>query len=312
MTGDNLRPGAHSDAERAARQLHTGHSPDTEPLSWGFRYLMCPPSHFRVSYSINAWMNTNAPVDIGLADEQWDRLASLLRGAGAVIEQIAQVESLPDMVFTANAGLVDGARFIPAAMGPAERRAETEHFQAWFSARGYQVANQRVGAVQEGAGDALPFNGTLIAGHGQRSTEFSCHALAADAGLRVLTARLVDPRFYHFDIAFCPLDERSALFAPGAFDQAGRRVIAQIVPDPVELTPEETTAFCANSVVVGRTIIMPDCTPRLECLLTQRGFEVAVCNVSEFLKAGGGCRCLTLPLDTVLTAHSDLAPAALG
>jgi N-dimethylarginine dimethylaminohydrolase len=27
---------------------------------------------------------------------------------------------------------------------------------------------------------------------------------------------------------------------------------------------------------------------------------VAVCDVSEFLKAGGGCRCLTLALDVTL------------
>jgi N-dimethylarginine dimethylaminohydrolase len=28
---------------------------------------------------------------------------------------------------------------------------------------------------------------------------------------------------------------------------------------------------------------------------------VVVCPVDEFLKAGGGCRCLTLSMDTVLT-----------
>src|SRR5262249_18047493 len=26
-------------------------------------YLMCPPEHFTVSYAINAWMDTNVPVD---------------------------------------------------------------------------------------------------------------------------------------------------------------------------------------------------------------------------------------------------------
>jgi N-dimethylarginine dimethylaminohydrolase len=30
------------------------------------------------------------------------------------------------------------------------------------------------------------------------------------------------------------------------------------------------------------------------------GFDVVVCDISEFLKAGGGCRCLTLALDVTL------------
>ena len=62
--------------------------------------------------------------------------------------------------------------------------------------------------------------------------------------------------------------------------------------------------FCANSVVVGRTIVMPGCTPRLGALLERRGFDVVVCDVSEFVKAGGGCRCLTLALDVSLAADT--------
>ncbi len=36
------------------------------PLSWGRRYLMCRPEHFRVDYAINPWMDVNARVDIDL------------------------------------------------------------------------------------------------------------------------------------------------------------------------------------------------------------------------------------------------------
>jgi N-dimethylarginine dimethylaminohydrolase len=38
------------------------------------------------------------------------------------------------------------------------------------------------------------------------------------------------------------------------------------------------------------------------------GFDVVTCDVSEFLKAGGGCRCLTLALDVGLGP----GPAAAG
>jgi N-dimethylarginine dimethylaminohydrolase len=268
---------------------------------WGLRYLMCPPTYFAVLYSINPWMDPADRVDGDLAGSQWNRLAGMIQAAGARIEQITPVSGLPDMVFTANAGLVDGDRFIPARMKHAERRDEPAYFSRWFTANGYRVVTGPGARTQEGAGDALPFNGYLIAGYGQRSHRRAWTALGDGARIAVRPARLVDPRYYHIDIAFCPLDDRTALFAPHAFSAAGCRMLTLLVPDLVPLTPEETALFCANSVVVGRTVIMPACTARLGRLLEQRGFEVAVADISEFLKAGGGCRCLTLALDPVLS-----------
>ena len=73
-----------------------------------------------------------------------------------------------------------------------------------------------------------------------------------------------------------------------------------MVPEPLVLDPEETLTFCANSVVVGTTAVMPSCPPAVGRQLEAWGFDVAVCAVDEFLKAGGGCRCLTLALDVRL------------
>jgi len=111
----------------------------------------------------------------------------------------------------------------------------------------------------------------------------------------VLSIELVDPRFYRLDLSFCPLDDRRALVVPRAWDDYAREVVKAAVPEPIELTPDEANAFCANSIVVGDTIVMPSCTPRLRAVLSD--FDVRVCPVDEFLKAGGGVRCLTLALD---------------
>ena len=79
-------------------------------------------------------------------------------------------------------------------------------------------------------------------------------------------------------------------------------MLEELVPEPVWLTDDEATAFCANSVVVGDVIVMPSCTPRLGRILEEAGKSVAVAPVGEFLKAGGGCRCLTLALDVHLSS----------
>jgi N-dimethylarginine dimethylaminohydrolase len=112
---------------------------------------------------------------------------------------------------------------------------------------------------------------------------------------------LVDERYYHVDLVFCPVDERHALVAPQGLDRYGCRVLEELIPEPVWLTDDEAAAFCANSVVVGDVIVMPSCTPRLGRILESNGLTVAVSPVGEFLKAGGGCRCLTLALDVDLS-----------
>ena len=85
-----------------------------------------------------------------------------------------------------------------------------------------------------------------------------------------------------------------------AWDSYGRRVMEQLVPEPLVLDDDEALCFTANSVVVGRSVIMPVCPPRVGRQLEAWGFDVVVCEMDEFLKAGGACRCLTLALDVVL------------
>jgi ornithine--oxo-acid transaminase len=270
---------------------------------------MCPPAHFDVAYAINPWMDLAVGVDRERAQRQWDGLAATLRSAGAEIESLEPVSGLPDLVFTANLGLVDGTTFIPARMRHPERRPEPAHAEAWFRAHGFDIRRLGDDVVQEGAGDALPFGATLVGGHRTRSSASAYVELARLVEGRILPLELVDERLYHVDIAFCPLDTRSALVAPGAFDEDGLALLSELVPDPILLTEIETRAFCANAVVVGRTVVMPACTPRLELELRERGLEPVVVDVSEFLKAGGGPRCLTLALDTRL-GHEDAAELA--
>lgn len=265
-------------------------------LPWGRRFLMCPPDYFEVSYSINHWMDTEIKVDRDKAMRQWVDLVDTLEAAGATVETVSPQPGLPDMVFTANAGIVDGRTFQPAAMRHPQRQPEIPFVRDRFAELGWTVAEQPV-QVQEGAGDALPFAGSLVAGYGMRSVLESYHELTERAGWNVVPVRLNDPRFYHVDITFCPLDERTALVVPEAFDSWDLETLTRLVPDPVPVTGKEGELFVANSVVVGRTIIMPACTVRLGRQLEKRGFEVVVTDLSEFMKAGGGPRCLTLALD---------------
>jgi N-dimethylarginine dimethylaminohydrolase len=275
---------------------------DSDENPWGRRYLVCPPAHFEVAYAINPWMAADDPVDADRAGQQWEALVDLLRAAGAEVEVMAPVEGLPDLVFTANAGLVDDRRFFPSRFRNPERQGETAHNAAWFADHGWDVEHLPDGTTHEGAGDTLPFGDTLVGGHRWR-TDAAAQELVADlTGAPLCLVELTDDRFYHLDLTFCPLDERRALVVPDVWDEQGRKGVEALVPEPFALTLDEAAAFTANSVVVGRNLVMTACPPRVGRQLEAWGFEVAVADVGEFVKSGGGVRCLTLALDVTLSA----------
>jgi len=261
---------------------------------------MCPPRHFEVVYEINPWMHREVKVSSDAAAEQWEELRRTLQSAGATVELLPAEPGAPDLVFTANAGLVSGSTFVPAHFHHRERQVETPYDVAWFRAAGFQIRELPAAVDHEGAGDALPFAGSLLSGYRFRSDLRAAAELSAVLGCPVRSVELVDHRLYHLDLTFCPLDDHRAICAPCGWDRYGQRVIAALVPEPLELTEDEALTFCANSVVVGTTVVMPACPPRVGRRLESWGFDVVVCAVDEFLKAGGGCRCLTLALDVAL------------
>lgn len=280
-------------------------------LAWGRRFLMCPPTHFGVLYEINPWMHAEVAVDLERARAQWERLVATLQEAGAEVETIEQDVEVPDLVFTANAGIVSGSTFVPSHFRHPERQPETERFATWFADHGYTVERLPTELSHEGAGDALPFGvdaspgaPVLLSGYRFRSDAPASTALSTLTGAVVRPIELVDERLYHLDITFCPLDDRHALCGALGWDRYGRAVVESLVPEPLWLTDEETLAFTANSVVVGTTVVMPQVPPRVGRLLEGWGFDPVAVDVGEFLKAGGACRCLTLALDVDLEPTS--------
>ena len=278
-------------------------------LTWGRRFLMCPPEHFAVLYEINPWMHQEVAVDLEKARSQWEALVATLTQAGAQVEVLAPTPDLPDLVFTANAGVVNDSCFVASRFRHPQRQGEVPHYARWFEERGFTVAELPDGVRHEGAGDALPFGRVLLSGYRFRSDAAAHVALSRLTGVPVRPVELSDSRFYHLDLAFCPLDARRALVAPDALDRYGRRVVEALVPEPFALEPEEAAAFCANSVVVGNTVVMPTCPPRIGRQLEAWGFDPVEVGVGEFQKAGGACRCLTLALDVSVGRTGDERPS---
>jgi N-dimethylarginine dimethylaminohydrolase len=245
--------------------------------------------------------------DPGATRAQWDAIAEAVGAAGGLVEVLGQRPDAPDMVYAMNLGLplaggaTAGAAVLSHMRHP-ERRMETETAATWFADRGYTLhrfGSEGVGAHFE-AGDAFAWRGDLVVGFGPRTERLALKHLAHELDVRVRGVRITHPGMYHLDLAFCPLDDTRAMVCPDAFDAPSARKLLELVPDPLVLTEAEALTFCANSVVVGRTVIMPACPDRVRAQLEAWDFEVVLVGVSEFLKGGGAIRCLTNPLDVTL------------
>jgi N-dimethylarginine dimethylaminohydrolase len=74
--------------------------------------LMCPPDHFEVVYELNPWMEGQfANTDDAVAHRQWNDLRNAIE-QHAKLELEPPQQDLPDIVFTANAGIVLGKKII--------------------------------------------------------------------------------------------------------------------------------------------------------------------------------------------------------
>jgi N-dimethylarginine dimethylaminohydrolase len=214
----------------------------------------------------------------------------------AEVELLAPQRGLPDLVFTANAGLVYGDRFVPSRFRHVERAGEEPIFRAWFAEHGFELVDLPEGCAFEGAGDALFCGENLFAGYHYRSDIRSHRMLSERLGVPVLSLELVDPRFYHLDTCFCPLDRESAIYYPGAFDDYGRRVLQERIPHLIGINDEDAALFGANAVVLGRDVFMNAGCDTLYRQLEERGFQPHAVELGEFLKSGGSAKCLTLDL----------------
>jgi N-dimethylarginine dimethylaminohydrolase len=264
----------------------------TKPRMHGL--LLCPPDHYGIEYEINPWMDRTRKPDQALASTQWQCLRDRLRLLGCALELIESRPGLPDMVFTANAGLVVGTRFIRSNFRYNERRGEEAFFEQWFTEYGYEVVRLPEKLIFEGEGDALFSGEVLFCGYRFRSDIKSHQWLGDLLNCLVISVELVDARFYHLDTCFCPVSDSSAIWYPAAFDDYGQRAIREHVADLIEVSPDEALRFACNAVVLDRDIVLSDGCAELCAALSRRGYRSHEASMSELIKAGGACKCLTL------------------
>jgi len=253
---------------------------------------MTPPAFFTVEYAINPWMDVTTPVDVHVAQAQWEQLYQTYLRLGHTVDLIEPVPGLPDMVYAANGGYIANGIAVVARFRFAERASESKAYAGWMSSVGYRPVSTR--HVNEGQGDLLLIGETVLAGYGFRTDPRAHDEIAAALAMSVVSLELVDPRFYHLDTALAVLDDHTIAYYPPAFSAAAQRQLHALFPDAIVVGSADAYVLGLNAVSDGLHVVYPSAATGFVRQLRDAGFEPVGVDLSELLKGGGSVKCCTL------------------
>jgi N-dimethylarginine dimethylaminohydrolase len=110
---------------------------------------------------------------------------------------------------------------------------------------------------------------------------------------------LVDDRFYHLDTCLCPLASGHVMAYMDAFSPHAQTLLRRAVEPEylIEVSAGDAVDFACNAVELGDAIVLHAASARLRDRLNAAGYRVFATDLSDFIKAGGSAKCLTLKLE---------------
>jgi N-dimethylarginine dimethylaminohydrolase len=261
--------------------------------------LMCKPLYFdQLDYVINPWM-TPGKINERRTMQEWNKLVQTYKEQGITVAVIDQKKGSPDMVFATDQGIVSGKKVLLSRFWTDERKKESAHYEKWFQDNGYTITYLPEGIYFEGNGDSYFWRDLLFIGIGYRADNKTCKAVSKLLDVEVIPLEIIDPKFYHLDVGFFPLNNETIFYYPPAFSEKSRGVLKKLVPNLIEFSKEEAYRFCANSVVTDHHVIHQKNNQSFTDKLQELGYSSIEVDASEFMKSGGGIHCLTNILEEI-------------
>ena len=288
-------------------------------------FLMCPPEHYNVEHVLNPWMSSGRAgsmqrISRDLAFAQWKGMHNVLRSM-ADVRLLHPEPGCPDMVFLGHGALIHHGVAAVASFNPPQRRAESTYLRRWLVSQGFLLWETPRETPFEGEGDVVfdAAGKALWAAHGVRTCR-AAHRHVADAWhVPVTSLHLIDPRFYHLDTCFTPLEgdlpggegknQRGfLLYYPGAFDAPSNAAIERAYPAEkrIAVSEQDATRMACCALNLGRAVFTGEISLELAKRLFDAGFDVVQLELSEFIKGGGGAKSLALRLSDLPVTHGQL------
>lgn len=276
--------------------------------------LSVTPKGYSIESSLNVFTDVHQPrIDSTLAAEQH---ANLCRETQAIVLH-APSQKLPDLVFTANAGLwlprLPERVVLLSNMKHASRARETPWLEEKLNALGIKTIRFPKAHPYEGQGESVWFyeGKLLVVSYGYRSTAKTIPALQrmlnrvyAAYGVEppfVLGAKMASPKFYHLDIAMTAVSHSACMVNRGAI--ANIETIKKYIKVHEHTTTDD---FMMNMIVLPHKIITHKLLFKKDKRFIMKHTHqrpLVEVDVSEFEKSGGSVRCMVLML---LSPHDGM------
>jgi N-dimethylarginine dimethylaminohydrolase len=251
-------------------------------------------------------LNFTAPPDLSRAIDQHDRLADLVRQAGAEVTfLLADDRTGLDSIYVRDASIVSPRGLILASMGKAQRATEPWVQGEAFTTLGIPVAGRIEAPGTIEGGDLVWLDAKTVAvGEGYRTNAEGIRQLREllGPGISVVVAQL--PHWHgagevlHLMSLISPVDRDLAVVYSPLMPVPFRKLLLERGYHLVEVPDAEFDSMGTNVLAVApRRCIMLAGNPRTRSLL-----EAAGCTVSEYdgseisVKGAGGPTCLTRPI----------------
>lgn len=232
-------------------------------------------------------------IDKAQTINQWNNLVTLYKSLGIDVVVIEQQADVPDMVFATDQGIVYGKDVLISRFWHKERQGESKYYEQWFRDHGYYVHHLPDDVYFEGNGNSYFWNDFIFLGLGYRADNKTSKAIQHIFNREVISLQIIDPAFYHLDMAFLPLNNETIFYYPEAFSEKSREVLKKKTPNLIALTKDETNGFAANSVITDHHVVHQRGNPTFVDKLNTLGYTSVEVDLSEFKKSGGGAHCLT-------------------
>jgi N-dimethylarginine dimethylaminohydrolase len=253
-------------------------------------YMNLPVS-YDILYSINPWMSTCTKPDINLAKKQWRCLYDTIKSWD--VELIVLENKLsPDSVFIADAGLIYGKKFILSNFKFVQRKNEIKYWKEMFIQE-YDVVDISNFGRYEGSGDSFIIKDFFICGYGHRTCKNVAERIGDIIETKSIALELVDDNFFHLDTCLAFIDDDHLLFYPKAISNSSLKNLENNF-NCYDISEKEAFKFGCNFVKHNKKLIVQEGCYEVRDIAYKHGFAVHFLDLSEFLKAGGGAKCLTL------------------
>lgn len=259
------------------------------------RIIICPPTYFDIQYEINPWMKTSQKIDPAGANAAYVALRDTYRSLPVELHEAVPQADLPDMVYAADWGHVEGNLFIPSNFRYAERRREAD-VAAEFLQTKFGLSIQRLpdGVFFEGHGDLIKTPTRFFIGHGFRSSFAAAAELQKFLANQIFSLHLINPFYYHLDTCFAALGDEAALVNESAFAPESLELIKKLFPKVIFTSGEDNAVMAHNLVTVGNDLICAKgISNSLKKQLEGFGYRLHEIDTVEYRKGGGSVKCMT-------------------